>query len=139
MIEAFSQSAATLNLLRAFAQGGYADLHRVHTWNQDFVAESPQGARYKALADRLTETLDFMAACGLGSELTTPQIRETEFYTSHEALFLVLRGGVDPRHSTTDEDYDCSRPHLVWIGDRTHASSTAPMSSSCAGSRTRSA
>ena len=87
MVQAYSQSAATLNLLRAFAQGGYADLHRVHAWNQDFVANSPQGERYRALADRLTETLDFMAACGLNSE-TTPQIRETEFYTSHEALFL---------------------------------------------------
>ena len=87
MVQAYSQSAATLNLLRAFAQGGYADLHRVHAWNQDFVADSPQGERYRALADRLTETLDFMAACGLTSE-TTPQIRETEFYTSHEALFL---------------------------------------------------
>ena len=87
MVQAYSQSAATLNLLRAFAQGGYADLHRVHAWNQDFVADSPQGERYRALADRLTETLDFMAACGLNSE-TTPQIRETEFYTSHEALFL---------------------------------------------------
>ena len=87
MVQAYSQSAATLNLLRAFAQGGYADLHRVHAWNQDFVEGSPQGERYRALADRLTETLDFMAACGLNSE-TTPQIRETEFYTSHEALFL---------------------------------------------------
>ena len=87
MVQAYSQSAATLNLLRAFAQGGYADLHRVHAWNQDFVADSPQGERYRELADRLTETLDFMAACGLTSE-TTPQIRETEFYTSHEALFL---------------------------------------------------
>src|SRR5207237_429866 len=87
MVQAYSQSAATLNLLRAFAQGGYADLHRVHAWNQDFVESSPQGERYRALADRLTETLDFMAACGLNSE-TTPQIRETELYTSHEALFL---------------------------------------------------
>src|SRR6202011_1789207 len=75
MIQAYSQSAATLNLLRAFAQGGYADLHRVHAWNQDFVEGSPLGERYRALADRLTETLDFMAACGLNSE-TTPQIRE---------------------------------------------------------------
>src|SRR6185312_7308005 len=65
MIQAYSQSAATLNLLRAFAQGGYADLHRVHAWNQDFVADSPQGERYRELADRLTESLDFMAACGL--------------------------------------------------------------------------
>ncbi|HEY1794802.1 MAG TPA: 3-deoxy-7-phosphoheptulonate synthase class II [Stellaceae bacterium] len=117
MIQAYSQSAATLNLLRAFAQGGYADLHRVHTWNQDFVAASPQGARYKALADRLTETLDFMAACGLNSD-TTPQIRETEFYTAHEGLFLSYEEALTRVDSTTDEDYDCSA-HLVWIGDRT--------------------
>jgi 3-deoxy-7-phosphoheptulonate synthase len=117
MIQAYSQSAATLNLLRAFAQGGYADLHRVHAWNQDFVADSPQGERYQELADRLTETLDFMAACGLNSE-TTPQIRETEFYTSHEALFLAYEQALTRVDSTTDEWYDCSA-HLVWLGDRT--------------------
>src|SRR5262249_10569281 len=87
ILQAYSLPARPLNLLGAFAQGGYADLHRVHAWNQDFVADSPQGERYRALADRLTETLDFMEACGLTSE-TTPQIRETEFYTAHEGLFL---------------------------------------------------
>ncbi len=117
MIQAYSQSAATLNLLRAFAQGGYADLHRVHAWNQDFVADSSQGERYRALADRLTETLDFMAACGLNSE-TTPQIRETEFYTSHEALFLSYEEALTRIDSTTGDWYDCSA-HLVWLGDRT--------------------
>jgi 3-deoxy-7-phosphoheptulonate synthase len=117
MIQAYSQSAATLNLLRAFAQGGYADLRRVHAWNQDFVADSPQGARYKELADRLTETLGFMEACGITSE-TTPQIRETEFYTSHEALFLSYEEALTRVDSTTDQWYDCSA-HLVWIGDRT--------------------
>jgi 3-deoxy-7-phosphoheptulonate synthase len=117
MVQAYSQSAATLNLLRAFAQGGYADLHRVHAWNQDFVADSPQGERYRALADRLTETLDFMAACGLTSD-TTPQIRETEFYTSHEALFLSYEEALTRVDSTTGEWYDCSA-HLVWLGDRT--------------------
>jgi 3-deoxy-7-phosphoheptulonate synthase len=117
MIQAYSQSAATLNLLRAFAQGGYADLHRVHAWNQDFVAEQPQGERYRELADRLTETLDFMEACGLTSE-TTPQIRETEFYTSHEALFLSYEEALTRVDSTTGEWYDCSA-HLVWLGDRT--------------------
>ena len=117
MVQAYSQSAATLNLLRAFAQGGYADLHRVHAWNQDFVADSPQGERYRALADRLTETLDFMAACGLNSE-TTPQIRETEFYTSHEALFLSYEEALTRVNSTTGDWYDCSA-HLVWLGDRT--------------------
>jgi 3-deoxy-7-phosphoheptulonate synthase len=117
MVQAYSQSAATLNLLRAFAQGGYADLHRVHAWNQDFVADSPQGERYRALADRLTETLDFMAACGLDSE-TTPQIRETEFYTSHEALFLSYEEALTRIDSTTGDWYDCSA-HFVWLGDRT--------------------
>src|SRR6266404_2074326 len=117
MVQAYSQSAATLTLLRAFAQGGYADLHRVHAWNQDFVADSPQGERYRALADRLTETLDFMAACGLNSD-TTPQIRETEFYTSHEALFLSYEEALTRVDSTTGDWYDCSA-HLVWLGDRT--------------------
>jgi 3-deoxy-7-phosphoheptulonate synthase len=117
MVQAYSQSAATLNLLRAFAQGGYADLHRVHAWNQDFVESSPQGERYRALADRLTETLDFMAACGLNSD-TTPQIRETELYTSHEALFLSYEEALTRVDSTTGDWYDCSA-HLVWLGDRT--------------------
>jgi 3-deoxy-7-phosphoheptulonate synthase len=117
MVQAYSQSAATLNLLRAFAQGGYADLHRVHAWNQDFVADSPQGERYRELADRLTETLNFMEACGLTSE-TTAQIRETEFYTSHEALFLSYEEALTRIDSTTGDWYDCSA-HLVWLGDRT--------------------
>src|SRR6266536_6122877 len=117
MVQAYNQSAATLNLLRAFAQGGYADLHRVHAWNQDFVEDSPQGERYRALADRLTETLDFMAACGLNSE-TAPQIRENEFYTSHEALFLSYEEALTRIDSTTGDWYDCSS-HLVWLGDRT--------------------
>ncbi len=117
MVQAFSQSAATLNLLRAFAQGGYADLHRVHSWNQGFVAESPAGERYQELADRLTETLDFMAACGLTSE-TTPQIRETDLFTSHEALLLPYEQALTRVDSTTGDWYDCSA-HMVWIGDRT--------------------
>jgi 3-deoxy-7-phosphoheptulonate synthase len=102
MIQAFSQSAATLNLLRAFAQGGYADLHRVHSWNQGFVSNSPQGERYRELADRLTETLDFMAACGLTSE-TTPQIRETDLFTSHEALLLPYEEAMTRVDSTTGD------------------------------------
>jgi 3-deoxy-7-phosphoheptulonate synthase len=117
MIRAYSQSAATLNLLRAFAQGGYADLHRVHSWTQGFVADSPAGARYQELADRLTETLDFMAACGLTSE-TTPQIRETDLFTSHEALLLPYEQALTRIDSTTGEWYDCSA-HMLWVGDRT--------------------
>src|SRR5579872_2510546 len=100
MIQAFSQAAATLNLLRAFAQGGYADLHRVHSWTQGFVSNSPAGERYRELAGRLTETLDFMAAVGLTSE-TTPQIRETDFFTSHEALLLPYEQALTRVDSTT--------------------------------------
>jgi len=117
MLQAYSQSAATLNLLRAFAQGGYADLHRVHSWTQGFVAQSPAGARYQELADRLSETLDFMAACGLTSE-TTPQIRETDLFTSHEALLLPYEQSLTRVDSTTGDWYDCSA-HMLWVGDRT--------------------
>ena len=136
MVQAYSQSAATLNLLRAFAQGGYADLHRVHAWNQDFVADSPQGERYRALADRLTETLDFMAACGLTSD-TTPQIRETEFYTSHEALFLAYEEALT--RDRFDDRRLVRRARPICCGSATAPGrSTARMSSSCAASRTRS-
>ncbi|HUZ73724.1 MAG TPA: 3-deoxy-7-phosphoheptulonate synthase class II [Stellaceae bacterium] len=117
MIQAYSQAAATLNLLRAFAQGGYADLHRVHSWNQGFVAASPAGERYRELADRLTETLNFMAACGLTSE-TTPQIRETDLFTSHEALLLPYEEALTRIDSTSGDWYDVSA-HMLWIGDRT--------------------
>src|SRR5579859_2955630 len=123
MVQAYNQSAATLNLLRAFAQGGYADLHRVHTWNQGFVAKSPQGERYQALADRLTETLEFMAAVGLTSA-TTPQIRETDFFTSHEALLLPYEQALTRVDSTTGDWYDCSA-HMLWIGDRTRQTNGA--------------
>ncbi|MBM3565637.1 MAG: 3-deoxy-7-phosphoheptulonate synthase class II [Alphaproteobacteria bacterium] len=117
MIQAYNQSAATLNLLRAFAQGGYADLNKVHQWNLGFVADSPQGARYRDLANRLDETLAFMAACGMTSE-TTPQIRETEFYTAHEALLLNFEEAMTRVDSTTGDWYDTSA-HMLWIGDRT--------------------
>jgi 3-deoxy-7-phosphoheptulonate synthase len=117
MVQAYSQSAATLNLLRAFAQGGYADLHQVHLWNQGFIARSPAGERYRELAERLTETLDFMAACGLTSE-TSPQLRETEFFTSHEALLLPFEQALTRIDSTSGDWYDCSA-HMLWIGDRT--------------------
>lgn len=117
MLEVYHQSAATLNLLRAFAQGGYADLHEVHRWNLDFVAQSPQGARYEDLARRLDETLGFMAACGM-TGATVPQIRETDFYTAHEALLLPYEQGLTRVDSTTGDWYDVSA-HLLWIGDRT--------------------
>jgi 3-deoxy-7-phosphoheptulonate synthase len=117
LIQAYNQSAATLNLLRAFAQGGYADLHKVHQWNLGFVADSPQVARYRDLANRIDETLAFMAACGLTSE-TTPQIRETDFFTSHEALLLNYEEAMTRVDSTTGDWYDTSA-HLLWVGDRT--------------------
>ena len=117
MLQAYNQSAATLNLLRAFAQGGFADLHKVHQWNLQFVAGSPQGARYEALSSRIDETLAFMAACGLTSE-TVPQLRETDFYTSHEALLLPYEEALTRVDSLTGQWYDCSA-HMLWIGDRT--------------------
>jgi len=117
LIQAYNQSAATLNLLRAFAQGGYADLNKVHQWNLGFVADSPLGARYQDLADRLDETLAFMAACGITAK-TTPQLRETDFFTSHEALLLNFEQAMTRVDSTTGDWYDTSA-HLLWIGDRT--------------------
>lgn len=117
MVQGYNQSAATLNLLRAFAQGGYADLHQVHRWNLDFVANTSQAERYQDLADRIGDALTFMAACGLTSE-TAPQIRETEFYTSHEALLLGYEQAMTRVDSTSGDWYDTSA-HMIWIGDRT--------------------
>ena len=113
----YFQSAGTLNLLRAFAGGGYADLHEVHRWNLDFAARSPLAARYQDLASRIEETLAFMAACGMSS-LNTPQIRETDFYTSHEALLLPYEQALTRIDSTSGDHYACSA-HFLWIGDRT--------------------
>ena len=117
MLQAYSQSAATLNLLRAFAQGGYADLHQVHRWNLDFVRDSPAGERYQQLCERISESLQFMAALGLNSE-NVPEIREADIYTSHEALLLEYEEALTRTDSTTGRPYDCSA-HMLWIGDRT--------------------
>jgi 3-deoxy-7-phosphoheptulonate synthase len=116
-IEAYRQSAATLNLIRAFATGGYADLERVHQWNMGFVKDSPQGHRYQALADRIAETLGFMRACGITSE-NTPQLRSTRFYTSHEALLLGFEQALT-RLDSTSGDWYATSGHMLWIGDRT--------------------
>ncbi len=116
-IEAYRQSAATLNLIRAFATGGYADLERVHTWNLGFVKDSPAGDRFQALAARITETMGFMRACGITSE-NTPQLRQTNFYTSHEALLLGFEQAMARLDSTSGEYYATSG-HMIWIGDRT--------------------
>jgi len=117
MVRAYNQSAATLNLLRAFAQGGYADLHTVHQWTLDCVAGTLQAARYQDLCARLGETLAFMEACGLTSD-SAPQIRETDFFTSHEALLLPYEEALTRVDSTSGEWYDCSA-HMLWIGERT--------------------
>ncbi len=115
LLQAYHQSTASLNLLRAFAQGGFADLHQVHRWNLDFIANSALAERYQQLADRIDETLAFMRACGLDS---APQLRETSFFTAHEALLLNYEEALTRRDSLTGEWYDCSA-HMLWIGDRT--------------------
>jgi 3-deoxy-7-phosphoheptulonate synthase len=113
---AYLQSAATLNLLRAFATGGYADLHEVHRWNLEFAARSPLAGRYEDLAGRIDETLRFMGACGM-SDL--PQLRETEFYTSHEALLLPFEEAMTRQPSTHPGKWYACSAHFLWIGDRT--------------------
>ncbi|HEX4078312.1 MAG TPA: 3-deoxy-7-phosphoheptulonate synthase class II [Rhizomicrobium sp.] len=117
LMQAYAQSASTLNLLRAFAQGGYADLHNVHRWTLGFIAGSPSGERYRALAQRISETLEFMEACGITPD-STPQLRSTEFYTSHEALLLGYEQAMTRIDSTSGAWYDTSA-HFLWIGDRT--------------------
>ncbi|MBT7759762.1 MAG: 3-deoxy-7-phosphoheptulonate synthase class II [Rhodospirillaceae bacterium] len=119
LLTAYSQAAATLNLLRAFAQGGYADLYKIHRWNLGFVEGTEAAERYRELCGRISEALDFMEACGITGD-SVPEMRQTDFYTSHEALLL------DYEESMTREDtitriggwYDTSA-HMVWIGDRT--------------------
>jgi len=117
MLKAYNQSAATMNLLRAFSRGGLADLHEVHKWTLGFVSESPLGARYKHLCDRISETLAFMEACGI-TATSTPSIHETVVYTSHEALLLNYEEALTRQDSLTGDWYDCSA-HMLWIGDRT--------------------
>ncbi len=116
-IMAYRQSAATLNLLRAFAMGGFANLENVHQWMLGFVKDSPQGERYRKLADRISETMEFMRAIGITSE-TNPRLRETDFFTSHEALLLGYEEALTRVDSTTGEWYATSG-HMLWIGDRT--------------------
>jgi 3-deoxy-7-phosphoheptulonate synthase len=116
-IEAYRQSAATLNLLRAFAHGGYANLATVHQWMLGFVKDSPQARRYAELADRISEALTFMRACGLDLE-SHPELRTTDLYTSHEALLLGFEEAMT-RVDSTSGDWYCTSGHMVWIGDRT--------------------
>jgi 3-deoxy-7-phosphoheptulonate synthase len=116
-LDAYRQSAATLNLLRAFATGGYANLENAHRWMLGFVKDSPQSSRYQELAGRITESLDFMRAIGVDPE-THPEMRTTDVYTSHEALLLGFEQALTRVDSTSGDWYACSG-HMVWIGDRT--------------------
>ena len=116
-IEAYRQSAATLNLLRAFATGGYANLSNAHQWMLGFVKDSPQSHRYEELAARITEALEFMRACGIDPEVH-PEMRSTDIYTSHEALLLGYEQAMT-RVDSTSGDWYCTSGHMVWVGDRT--------------------
>ncbi|HEX4179380.1 MAG TPA: 3-deoxy-7-phosphoheptulonate synthase class II [Caulobacteraceae bacterium] len=117
LLRAYNQSASTLNLLRAFAGGGYADLHNIHRWTLGFVEGSPQGARYRELGDKISEALDFMSAVGVTAE-THREMHSVEFFTSHEALLLGFEEAMTRVDSTTGDWYDTSA-HMVWIGERT--------------------
>ena len=116
-VSAYRQSAATLNLIRAFATGGYANLENAHRWMLGFVKDSPQSSRYRELAERITETLDFMRAIGIDPEVH-PEMRITDFYTSHEALLLGFEQAMT-RVDSTSGDWYATSGHLIWIGDRT--------------------
>jgi len=117
MIRAYSQAASTLNLLRAFAGGGYANLRQVHQWTLDFMDRSPWSEKFGVMADRIGEALDFMEACGVNPQ-SVPQLQGTSFYTSHEALLLPYEQALTRQDSLTGDWYDTSA-HMVWIGDRT--------------------
>jgi len=117
LLRAYNQSAATLNLVRAFAKGGFADLSRVQAWNQEFVASSPEGRRYELLANEIERALQFMRACGIDLEAEL-QLHQVDFYTAHEALILGYEEALTRRDSITNDWYDCSA-HLVWCGERT--------------------
>ncbi len=123
LLKAYSQAASTLNLLRAFADGGYADLRHVNSWNMGFVKSGPQGERYRHLAHQIQESLNFMEALGVTSD-NTPQLRKVSFYTSHEALLLPYEEALTRIDSTSGDIYDTSA-HFVWIGDRTRFKDSA--------------
>jgi len=123
MIQAYNQAAATLNLLRAFAGGGYANLRQVHQWTLEFMGRSPWADRFKDVADRIGEALDFMEACGVDPE-SVPQLKSTSFYTSHEALLLPYEQALTRQDSLTGQWYDTSG-HMLWVGDRTRFAGSA--------------
>ena len=117
LVQAYHQSASTLNLLRAFTKGGFADLGRVHAWTQEFVATSPEGQRYEQIASEIDRALRFMRACGIDTE-ASHNLHETDVYTSHEALLLGYEEALTRQDSLTGAWYDCSA-HMLWIGERT--------------------
>jgi 3-deoxy-7-phosphoheptulonate synthase len=117
LVRGYHQSAATLNLLRAFTKGGFADLSQMHAWNQAFVAESPEGRRYERIAGEIDRALRFMGACGVDLTTDSP-IHQVDFYTSHEALLLGYEESLTRRDSLSGDWFDCSA-HMLWIGDRT--------------------
>ena len=117
LLQAYAQSAATLNLLRAFSTGGYADLNNIHRWNLGFVSDSEVSERYEALCDTISDALDFMRACGVTPQ-STPQMASTDYYTSHEGLLLGYEEAMTRIDSTTGRWYDTSA-HMLWIGNRT--------------------
>ena len=123
MVRGLNQAAATLNLLRALAGGGYANLHEVHRWTLDFMGQSPWTERYRDVSNRIGEALDFMAACGVHPE-TDPRLQGTEFYTSHEALLLPFEQAMIRTDQLTGETLDTSA-HMLWIGDRTRFEGSA--------------
>ena len=123
MVQGYHQSASTLNLLRAFTKGGFADLTKVHLWNQEFVASSPEGRRYEAIALEIERALRFMAACGIDLEAER-NLHEVDVWTSHEGLLLDYEQGLTRRDSLTGDWYDCSA-HMLWIGERTRAADGA--------------
>ena len=117
LLKAYNQSAATMNLLRAFSRGGMADLNQVHAWNLDFVKDNTLGAKYDDLANKISETLSFMKSCGITSD-NTQQLNQTTLYTSHEALLLNYEEALTRQDSITGDWFNCAA-HMLWIGDRT--------------------
>src|SRR4051812_42040415 len=117
LVQAYHQSASTLNLVRAFTKGGFADLNRVHAWTQEFVASSPEGQKYEQLAAEIDRALRFMHACGIDTE-SNSRLHEVDVFTSHEALLLGYEEALTRQDTTTGGWYDCSA-HMLWIGERT--------------------
>jgi 3-deoxy-7-phosphoheptulonate synthase len=132
LLQAYHQSAATLNLLRSLTKGGFADLSQVHSWTQGFVVESPEGTRYQQVADEIDRALRFMKACGVDT-ISMPTLHEVDFFTSHEALILGYEEALTRRDALTGEWFDASA-HMVWIGERTRRVDGAHMEF-CAGIR----